>query len=106
MQVRLNWQDKSNNEDGFHVYRADDEGPALVIADVGENVTEYVDTEVASGHTYTYSVSAFNSMGESDHSNDATVTLEAAETAPAAPENLTATLEPTPPPALPQRRRK
>lgn len=105
MQVRLNWQDKSNNEDGFHVYRADDGGSAVLLTDVGENVTEHIDTSVESGHTYVYVVTAFNSAGESGPSNEATVTLEAAETAPEAPTDLTATLEPTPPPATPQQRR-
>jgi hypothetical protein len=41
---------------------------------VGPDVTGYVDTDVKSGTTYTYYVTYFNSLDESERSNEVTVT--------------------------------
>lgn len=92
MQINLAWTSHSTNEAGFHVYRSVDGAPSAVLHDVGAGVVTDVDTDVAEGHTYLYSVTAFNSAGESAHSNDVTVTIPVTVVVPDAPSDLTATL--------------
>tara|TARA_R110000744_G_scaffold1338_7_gene4763 strand:- start:2437 stop:2718 length:282 start_codon:yes stop_codon:yes gene_type:complete len=75
--VKLTWNDNSDNETGFKVYRqggtldADQFATGLVAAthrvdstgDTGITAAQFVDTSVAVGD-YTYRVSAFNDAGE------------------------------------------
>ena len=73
--VTLTWQDNSNNEDGFRIRRrGPNEADFTEIAQVGRNVTAYVDTTVQPQKTYTYRVRAFLNSGGGAASNDATVT--------------------------------
>src|SRR5574342_1095589 len=66
--ARLSWQDNSDNEDGFRIYRIT--GDARVrIAEVGKNVTTYVDYNASPKACYV--VTAFNSAGESLPTNKA-----------------------------------
>ncbi len=59
--VVLSWNDSSDNEKGFHVYRFDQ-----LIADLPPNSTTYTDsTPVLSGSTLQYNVTAYNDAGES-----------------------------------------
>lgn len=58
--VLLEWNDTSNNEDGFRIYR-----DGFEIASIGSNATSYVDETISSGETYTYQVCAYNDNGES-----------------------------------------
>ena len=62
--VELDWTDKSNNEQGFLIERAEKTngavGPFEPIAEVDPNVTSYTDSTVQSGVTYLYTVAAFN----------------------------------------------
>ena len=60
-----------------------------IVATVGNNVIAYSDTGLVTPTTYSYRVSAFNSAGTSGYSNTVTVALSV----PAAPTNLTATVE-------------
>jgi hypothetical protein len=56
MTMNLNWNDRSNNEEGYKVYRGEQE-----IATLAPNSTFYVDVAfVAMGKTLSYSVEAFN----------------------------------------------
>ncbi len=56
MTMHLAWNDRSNSEDGYRVYR-----DQQVIATLPPNSTSYVDvTFVATGKTLSYSVEAFN----------------------------------------------
>jgi hypothetical protein len=64
--IDLHWEDTSDNEEGFRIYRITSEGKTK-IADVGANVTTYTDKSPASKACYV--VTAFNSAGESDPSN-------------------------------------
>jgi len=64
--IELRWQDKSNNEDGFKIYRNGD-----FITQVGKDQTIYTDTNIQPNTRYCYQVSAFNSVGESSLSNRA-----------------------------------
>jgi hypothetical protein len=64
--VTLHWEDTSDNEKGFRIYRITPKGKTN-IADVNANVTTYIDKTPASKACYV--VTAFNSAGESDPSN-------------------------------------
>jgi hypothetical protein len=56
MTMNLAWADRSNNEDGYRVYR-----DKQVIASLVPNSTSYVDVAfVATGMKLSYSVEAFN----------------------------------------------
>lgn len=75
-QVLLNWQDNSDDENGFEIERklgdslsANNYQP---IGIVGENITTYIDTTVLDTTLYTYKILAFNGFGFS-YSNQAEV---------------------------------
>ena len=56
MTMNLAWDDRSNNEDGYKVYR-----DKQMIASLAPNSTSYVDVAfVATGEKLSYSVEAFN----------------------------------------------
>jgi hypothetical protein len=56
MTMNLAWTDRSNNEDGYKIYR-----DKQVITTLAPNSTSYVDIAfVATGKTLSYSVEAFN----------------------------------------------
>ena len=56
MTMNLAWTDRSNNEDGYKIYR-----DKQVIETLAPNSTSYVDvTFIATGKTLSYSVEAFN----------------------------------------------
>ncbi len=60
--IVVTWDDKSNNEDGFEIYR---DGSPIVCTT--PNVTNY--TDHPSAGTYSYYVKAHNTCGESSSSN-------------------------------------
>lgn len=67
--IKLNWQDNSDNETGFRLMRTGDGRTALF--ETPFNVTTYTDNTVMPGITYFYTVLAFNSIGMSAQSNQA-----------------------------------
>jgi hypothetical protein len=62
----LKWEDTSDNEEGFRIYRLTSKDTKK-IAEVGPNITTYTDKDTFAGACYV--VSAFNSAGESSPSN-------------------------------------
>jgi titin len=70
--IAISWTDNSNNETGFKIERKKDGGTWSQIAEVGADVTALVDNGLDSGTTYHYRVRAYNTIGNSDHSNEAT----------------------------------
>ncbi|HYE13154.1 MAG TPA: fibronectin type III domain-containing protein, partial [Pyrinomonadaceae bacterium] len=91
-QINLNWADNSTNEDGFKLYRSPDNVTFSRIATLGAGATSYSDGGRAAGTTYYYRVLAYNSSGNSPHSNTASATtFPPAPAPPAAPTNLVAT---------------
>jgi hypothetical protein len=59
-QFHLYWQDLSNNEDGFHVYR-----DGNLVAEVPADKTEVVDSfDTKNSIPHTYYVVAYNALGE------------------------------------------
>lgn len=70
----LAWQDNSDNEDGFRVYRQKRGTTSFVaIGNTGVNVNTFVDPTGFDGDSYY--VTAFNSAGESEPSNTATLPI-------------------------------
>jgi len=71
--LTLTWQDNSNNESGFKIYRWGYDGTqwAFIYLDsVGANVTSYTQTGLNCGSVFNYyEVSAFNDYGESAHTS-------------------------------------
>jgi pimeloyl-ACP methyl ester carboxylesterase len=83
--VTLAWNDNSDNETGFYLYRWD--GSVWVrIATLGANVTTYTDTDTNCGQSR-YRVSAYNIAGESAMSNEVAVAIRC----PQPPSNLRST---------------
>jgi len=60
-EVELSWNDNSNNEAGFKIYR-----DSALIFTTTPNVTSYTDTLLTPSTTYFYTVKATNSAGDSD----------------------------------------
>ncbi len=74
-QVKLQWNNTSNNQTGFYVERSADGGKTwTLIATLTGNANNYIDTTAARGTTYEYEVCAFNALGDSPFSNLVTVT--------------------------------
>ena len=70
----LKWRDMSDNELGFEVLRADNNGEFRVVGMVGANTPRYRDTvgKYIAG-AFTYKVRAFNEAGKSQDSNSSSV---------------------------------
>ncbi|MEQ1849067.1 MAG: fibronectin type III domain-containing protein [Candidatus Peribacteraceae bacterium] len=85
--IALNWTDNTTVEDGFKIERSTDGGAFSEITTVGANVVTYTDTTVTANHSYTYQVRAYNTGANSAYTNTAT-----ANTVPAAPTSLSATI--------------
>jgi hypothetical protein len=73
-QINLFWTDNSDNETGFKIERRIGAAPFVQIATVGENVTTYNNIGLAALTTYTYRVRAYNGVGDSGYSNEASAT--------------------------------
>lgn len=88
--ISLSWNDNSNNETGFKIYRSTE---AILgfeqIATTSANTTISMNTGLNSDTKYYYRVKAYNSAGNSNYSNTANATTLAV--LPAAPSHLTAT---------------
>ena len=69
--ILLQWNDNSNNEDGFKIERKDGtSGTYTQIGTTGANVNVYADSGLQFGKVYCYRVRAYNSAGNSDYSNE------------------------------------
>lgn len=66
--ISLTWNDNSDNEDGFKIYRkASDESSYDLVKTVSAGVESWTDTNVDKGTTYYYKVYAYNDSGNSDY---------------------------------------
>jgi hypothetical protein len=65
--ITVTWQDNSNNETGFVVYRNDGTTSQTrsKVGEVGANTTKFLDTDIQLSSDYSYSVAAKNAEGES-----------------------------------------
>jgi len=71
--IEIRWNDNSDNETGFRVYRHMRATNWAPVAQIGTNITTFMDYDVAHSTTYFYIVTAFNEAGESRYSNELTV---------------------------------
>ena len=96
-QITLNWNAPSNNGGstitGYKIERSTNAGStwSVIVSNTGYTTTTYSNTGLAPSTTYTYRVSAINSVGNSSPSNIASATTSVAITAPQPPTNLAAT---------------
>lgn len=56
--ITVSWTDAATTEDGYEVYRSEG-GDYVWLRDLSANATEFRDTKVSSGKTYTYAIVAF-----------------------------------------------
>ena len=90
--VRVTWEDKSDNEVEFQVYRARDDGNFVPIALLDADSTVYLDSGLTAETTYAYYVVALGENGTSEASaTSSSVTTPALPAEPAAPTTLEAT---------------
>jgi uncharacterized protein (TIGR02145 family) len=74
-QVTLTWLDNSTNETGFKIDRKSSTGNYSVVGTVSADVTDYNETGLTNGTSYTYRVYAYNAGGNSPtYSNEFTIT--------------------------------
>jgi len=65
----LTWQDNSDNEDGFEIWRQQNGGEWLLIAATNADDATFTDGVIPIGTTLAYRVRAWNQFGESDYTN-------------------------------------
>jgi len=70
-EIHLEWQDNSDAEEGFRVYRDDGTGYTQ-LTEVSSDVTTYTDYDLVFATEYRYQVSAFANSQESDFTNEVT----------------------------------
>jgi hypothetical protein len=89
-QINLSWTDNSTNENGFSIERSPNGDDSWAeINFTAANMTSYSDTGLSHETPYHYRVSAYNVVGSSGHSNNASATTF--DIPPASPSNLSAT---------------
>jgi cell wall-associated NlpC family hydrolase len=102
-QVKLIWDDNSNNELGFLIERRNITwltwlfGGFQELVRVGANVETFTDTTVTAGQTFEYRVMALNPAGHSPASNLVRVTIPAAVVTPTPTPQITG-ISPSPVP--------
>jgi hypothetical protein len=67
--LTLTWQDNSDNEDGFEIWRQQNGGEWLLIAATNADDATFTDGVIPIGTTLAYKVRAWNQFGESDWTN-------------------------------------
>jgi hypothetical protein len=72
--IRIEWTDNANNEDGFKVERSEDGTNFTEVADLAANTVQYEDIQLSESTTYYYRVLAYNTNGSSAFSNVAQAT--------------------------------
>ena len=65
----LTWQDNSDNEDGFEIWRQQNGGEWLLIAATNADDDTFTDGVIPIGTTLSYRVRAWNQFGESGWTN-------------------------------------
>lgn len=96
-QINLSWSAPADNGGsqitGYQIERSQDNGNTWsdVVSNTGSVSTTYSDTGLSPSTTYTYRVSAINSVGTSSPSNTASATTDIQTSVPQPPTGLTAT---------------
>jgi photosystem II stability/assembly factor-like uncharacterized protein len=72
----LSWNDMSDNENGFYVYRKEWNSDSFKkIDDISENSNSYTDYNLISGKQYFYMIYAYNSYGSNESNNASGITF-------------------------------
>ena len=91
--VNLEWTEPSDEGGSlitnYNIYRGTTSGEKTLLKTVS-NVLSYTDDDVANNQRYYYQVSAVNSAGEGERSDEASATLIPVVTVPSAPQHLNA----------------
>lgn len=70
-EIELNWSDNSDNENGFIVYRSDnDNSNYFEIIKLAANVTTFIDTRLKQNSNYCYKVQSYNEINVSSFTNE------------------------------------
>ena len=72
--IRLSWQDKSTNEEGFKVFRKTVSGAYSLIKTLGADTITYLDRGLEPNTQYIYKVQAYNGAGAKDSNEDSAST--------------------------------
>lgn len=72
--IDLAWTDNSSDETGFRIERRLGNGDWVEITTVGAGVVSYQDSGLSMGTPYSYRVRAYNAIGYSAYSNEASAT--------------------------------
>ena len=89
--ITLSWNDNSNNETGFEIWRSLNGYSFSKIKNLGANTTTYTDLGLSPDTTYYYKVRAYNDVGNSNYSNIISKKTDVVTTIPTAPTNLKVT---------------
>lgn len=73
--IHITWVDNSSNETMFMIERKDPGGQFVDKFTVPFNITQYHDSAVTAGSTYSYRVRAMSDGGESGYSNETSTKL-------------------------------
>lgn len=75
--VKLKWKDNSDDESGFEIFRKSQFSNVFTsIAKVSANTTEYTDTKLGNGQTYTYKIAAYNNFGKTESTSVTAKTIK------------------------------
>lgn len=75
--VKLKWKDNSDDESGFEIFRKSQFSNVFTsIAKVSANTTEYTDTKLGNGQTYTYKIAAYNNFGKTESTSVTAMTIK------------------------------
>jgi subtilase family serine protease len=93
-QVLLIWQPPSSDNGSsiikYNIYRGTSSGQETLLNSISNSTTAYKDVTVGTDQTYYYYVTAVNTMGESQKSNEVSISQSAG--IPSAPQNLAASV--------------
>jgi len=79
--IRLTWQDNSNNEDGYKIERKIGAGGTYVeVSSISANTVNWNDTGLSDSTVYFYRMRAYNSIGNSNYSNEVNARVYATST--------------------------
>ncbi|MEQ1850143.1 MAG: fibronectin type III domain-containing protein [Chthoniobacteraceae bacterium] len=88
--IDLAWTDQSTNETGFKIERSTNSAAFVQIAQTGAGVTAFSNLDLAPDTQYRYRVRAFNGLGDTPYSQEASANTPAVIPPPTAPGGLTA----------------